>query len=186
MPEVPTDPWANVYYSVKLTRPPAGFRGNRAAGLVVQLFADLKRHDLGPGLAESFAAADARTNREYTTARLWGVADTAPYLHDGRATTLTEAILAHGGDAQDPRDNFFALSDAARSELLEFLRSLRHAEADTRRWSCQAPPGSLTIRFPGFTCSSTVVCPDGQCTSRRSTVCSEPMPKCRTGRVEPA
>jgi len=53
-----------------------------------------------------------------------GVADTAPYLHDGRATTLTEAILFHGGEAQAARDNFDALSDDDRIELLSFLRSL--------------------------------------------------------------
>jgi CxxC motif-containing protein (DUF1111 family) len=64
-------------------------------------------------------------NRSFITARLWGVADTAPYLHDGRATTLTEAIEWHGGDALAARNKYFALSDNKKIELLTYLRSLR-------------------------------------------------------------
>ncbi len=56
------------------------------------------------------------------------MADTAPYLHDGRATTLTEAILLHGGEAQAAADTFASLSDRERQEILEFLRSLRTPE----------------------------------------------------------
>jgi len=101
------------------------FDRNAAGGVTVPLFADLKRHDMGDALAESFSGANDDRNRQFTTARLWGVADTAPYLHDGRATTLTEAILLHGGEAQPVRDRFAALHDEDRLEMLEFLRSLR-------------------------------------------------------------
>ena len=61
----------------------------------------------------------------FTTARLWGIADSAPYLHDGRAATLTEAILTHGGEALAIRNNFKVLADQQRIELLSFLRSLK-------------------------------------------------------------
>ena len=124
-PSVPTTPRENVYYRVVLTKQPSKFERNRDGGVRVPLFADLKRHDMGDGLAETFALADDRENRTFTTARLWGIADTPPYLHDGRATTLTEAILWHGGEAQDARDQFNESSDRERSDLLEFLRSLR-------------------------------------------------------------
>ncbi len=127
-----SDPSANAYYHVDLSKPPARFEKNQNGGIVVPLYADLKRHDMGDALAESFALADEKTNREFTTARLWGIADTAPYLHDGRATTLTEAILLHGGEAQDARDNFAALGDSERTDLLEFLRSLRTPEDPLR------------------------------------------------------
>jgi hypothetical protein len=127
-PEVATDPDANVYFVADLSRNPPAFERTRDGGLVVPLFADLKRHDMGPGLAENFSRATAQQNREFTTARLWGVADTAPYLHDGRATTLTEAILMHGGEAQAARDNFAALDDAGRDDLLAFLGTLRTPE----------------------------------------------------------
>ncbi len=122
-PEVETDPSANVFYAVDLSHSPAGFdrvRGSR--GLRVPMFSDLKRHDMGRRLAES---TGGELDPFFITARLWGVADTAPYLHDGRALTLTDAILAHGGEAQTARDNFAGLARDARRDLLAFLRTLR-------------------------------------------------------------
>jgi CxxC motif-containing protein (DUF1111 family) len=77
---------------------------------------------MGPGLSE---ATGDPLDPFFITARLWGVADTAPYLHDGRATTLTEAILLHGGEAQAARDDFDALSDEEKEKVLAFLRTLR-------------------------------------------------------------
>jgi hypothetical protein len=127
-PEIPEDPSANVFYSIDLGDGPPYFRKNPRGGLVIPLFSDLKRHDMGEGLRESFHAVDDETNREFITARLWGVADTAPYMHDGRAFTLSEAILMHGGDAQAARDEFAQLSDAERAEVLTFLGSLRTPE----------------------------------------------------------
>jgi hypothetical protein len=124
-PQVASDPFANEYYRLDLSRQPTGFRRAQGGGLRVPMFADLKRHDMGPELAE-------KTGRDidpfFTTARLWGVADTAPYLHDGRAMTLTEAILMHGGEAQSSRDLFASLGDAERASVLAFLGTLRTPE----------------------------------------------------------
>lgn len=124
-PEVETDPTANVFMTIDLSRPPMKFDRNAAGGIDVPLYSDLKRHDMGDALAESFDLADDTFNRSFVTARLWGIADSAPYLHDGRATTLTEAILYHGGEAQTVRDVFDALPASSKSDLLDFLRSLR-------------------------------------------------------------
>lgn len=122
-PEVPENPRQNVYMEIDLVE--VGFDPVPGEdGVFVPLFADLKRHDMGPGLAESFAHGQI-SNEEFTTARLWGVADTAPYLHDGRAATLRQAILMHGGDAQPSRDTFAALADREQTELIEFLSRLR-------------------------------------------------------------
>ena len=122
-PEVPENPWHNAYMEIDLVE--VGFEPVPGEdGVFVPLFADLKRHDMGEGLRESFSRGEI-ANEEFTTARLWGVADTAPYLHDGRATTLTEAIEAHGGEAQASRDAFVALSDEQRAQLLGFLGRLR-------------------------------------------------------------
>ena len=121
-PEVATDPTANVFYSVDLTTSPAGFDMTPTGGLHVPLFSDLKRHDMGPGLAETFGSP---LDQHFITARLWGVADTAPYLHDGRATTITDAILLHGGEAQTARNAFAALSTAEQTQLVTFLKRLR-------------------------------------------------------------
>jgi CxxC motif-containing protein (DUF1111 family) len=78
---------------------------------------------MGPGLAEETG------NTLFTTARLWGIADTPPYLHDGRALTLSEAISHHGGEAQSNADAFDALSDADHAALIAFLNTLH-----TPRW----------------------------------------------------
>ena len=121
-PEVPTDPSANVYLEIDLAD--AGFEQAPGGGVFLPLFADLKRHKMGPRLAETFERGEI-ANDEFTTARLWGVADTAPYLHDGRATTLFQAIELHGGEAQSARDAFLALSVVERKKLVRFLRKLR-------------------------------------------------------------
>ena len=65
------------------------------------------------------------TRQEWRTPPLWGVADTAPYLHDGRAKTLHDAILLHGGEASQSRAQYSRLSRHDRHALLTFLGSLR-------------------------------------------------------------
>ena len=121
-PEVEDDPFVNVFYEVNLARDPMKFKKAKGGGLEVLLFADLKRHDMGSALAESFGHT---LDSQFTTARLWGVADTAPYLHDGRALTLGDAILLHGGEAQAASDQYATMADEDKAKLLEFLLSLR-------------------------------------------------------------
>ena len=124
-PEVPQDPGENVYLEIDLVE--VGFEPVPGEdGVLVPLFADLKRHDMGDGLTEDFQLAEI-SNREFTTARLWGVADRPPYLHDGRATTLIQAIEAHGGEAQASRDAFLELSAEERQQLIS-LRTHTHAQ----------------------------------------------------------
>jgi CxxC motif-containing protein (DUF1111 family) len=62
---------------------------------------------------------------EWRTPPLWGVADSAPYLHDGRAATLEEAILMHGGQGRRAAERFDGLSPTEQSQLVAFLKSLR-------------------------------------------------------------
>ncbi|MCH8958544.1 MAG: hypothetical protein IH835_03690 [Proteobacteria bacterium] len=124
-PVVDDAPSANVYYQVDLRRGPMGFKPS-SGGVEVPMFSDLKRHDMGPDLAEDFSAASDQQNREYITAKLWGVADTAPYMHDGRALTLEEAIASHGGDAEWARDRFLSMDESGREELIAFLKTLRN------------------------------------------------------------
>jgi hypothetical protein len=94
-----------------------------ATGFYVNLFSDLKRHDMGPGLAtrEPQGAIPASV---FLTRPLWGLAETAPYLHDGRAPTVQEAIALHGGEAQAARDAYLALDEDARASVRVFLTSL--------------------------------------------------------------
>src|SRR6185436_2724788 len=90
---------------------------------IVDLYGDLRRHDLGTGLAERIDEVGTGAS-VFLTENLWGVASTAPYLHDGRATTLTEAILEHGGEARTSRESFQALSLGRQRDLIAFLQNL--------------------------------------------------------------
>lgn len=87
---------------------------------VIELLSDLKRHNMGAGLAEAIDEVGTGAS-VFMTRPLWGVGSTAPYLHDGRATTLTEAILEHGGEAQTAQTAFLALPLASQKALIAFL-----------------------------------------------------------------
>lgn len=89
----------------------------------VALYGDLKRHRMGNQLAENIDET-GRGASTFLTENLWGVGSTAPYLHDGRATTLTEAILAHGGEAAAARQAFVALPLATKQAVIAFLEDL--------------------------------------------------------------
>ncbi len=56
--------------------------------------------------------------------RLWGVSLHDPFLHDGRAKTLLEAILLHSGEAEGITNLFLALPQAAKDDVIRFLESL--------------------------------------------------------------
>ncbi|MEM7232191.1 MAG: di-heme oxidoredictase family protein [Planctomycetota bacterium] len=129
----------------------------------IELFGDLKRHNMGASLADAQATpvetangdqlttslaslptsvevdGDGRVSIEeqfFLTAELWGVGNTGPWLHDGRAASLDEAIALHGVDdppavgdlarseAQESRDAFLALSSGERADVVQFLKSL--------------------------------------------------------------
>ena len=64
------------------------------------------------------------THQEWRTPPLWGVRDSAPYLHDGRARTLAQAIALHGGESTQSARKFFALSDAEQFQVQSFMKSL--------------------------------------------------------------
>ncbi len=121
-PEDELNPFDNIFYEVDLTRKPTGFKSDKNGGVEVPMFSDLKRHDMGPDLEESFGSD---LDAFFITAKLWGVADSPPYLHDGRALTLGDAITMHGGEATAARDNFLALPQDDINNLLTFLLTLR-------------------------------------------------------------
>lgn len=89
----------------------------------VPLYSNLLLHDVMPdgfrGMAEPGAGVGL-----YRTPPLWGVRFTPPYMHDGRAETLEDAIEAHEGEAETVRQNFEQLTPNDRRALVRFLRSL--------------------------------------------------------------
>jgi len=92
-------------------------------------YSDLLLHDMGPALADGRDEFLADGN-EWRTAPLWGVGlaqqvnPLAGFLHDGRARTLEEAILWHGGEAQPASDRYRQMMVKERNALIEFLTSL--------------------------------------------------------------
>ncbi|TPI14894.1 thiol oxidoreductase [Mesorhizobium sp. B4-1-3] len=92
-------------------------------------YSDFLLHDMGEGLADGQRVGEA-TGAEWRTPPLWGIGLTATvngntfYLHDGRARTLAEAILWHGGEGQKARDRFASADAADREALIKFLESL--------------------------------------------------------------
>ena len=96
---------------------------------LIHPYTDLLLHDMGPGLADNRSDFEAG-GQEWRTAPLWGIGlfETvnypAYYLHDGRARTLTEAIMWHGGEAEKSKTYVQQLSKEDREALLKFLESL--------------------------------------------------------------
>ena len=92
-------------------------------------YTDMLLHDMGEGLADHRPEARA-TGREWRTPPLWGVGMTEQvsghtyFLHDGRARSLLEAILWHGGEAAAQRDAVIAMPKADRDALIRFVESL--------------------------------------------------------------
>lgn len=102
--------------------------------VVVRAFTDLKRHDLGdhPLINNEKLIQGGVPTSVFITKKLWGFASEPHFLHNGRATTISAAILAHGGEAQAIRNNFAALSDPNRRCVIEFLKSLQVLPEDAR------------------------------------------------------
>ncbi len=99
------------------------------ANQVIHPYTDLLLHDMGDGLADGRPDFEA-SGREWRTPPLWGVGLTEAvggftrFLHDGRARSLEEAILWHGGEAEAAKQVFIRLDQQQRANLLTFLNSL--------------------------------------------------------------
>jgi CxxC motif-containing protein (DUF1111 family) len=109
---------------------------------LIHPYTDMLLHDMGPGLADQLGEREA-TGAEWRTTPLWGIGLSAcvtggvegpfqkqlctphhDYLHDGRARTIEEAILWHGGEGQGSKTAYVALAAADKSALIKFLESL--------------------------------------------------------------
>ena len=105
------------------------WRFARLAGMTIRPYTDLLVHDMGKGLSDQRPDGEA-SGREWRTPPLWGlgltaaVSETARYLHDGRARSLAEAIVWHGGEAKPARDRFVNMSKEDREALLAFINAL--------------------------------------------------------------
>lgn len=90
-------------------------------GTPVPLYSDLLLHDVGGDVG---VPAGNASGRQLRTAPLWGLASSAPYMHDGRASTVEAAVRRHAGEAARSAEAFAALAVAEREALLRFLDAL--------------------------------------------------------------
>ena len=108
----------------------------RPVGLqvAVRAFTDLKRHNMGnhPLVADERVVQGGVPTNVFITRKLWGFASEPHFLHNGRATLISEAVLAHGGEAQASRDAFANLAEEDRRRVIEFLKSLQILPPGTR------------------------------------------------------
>jgi CxxC motif-containing protein (DUF1111 family) len=88
----------------------------------VAAYTDLLVHDMGPDLAD--ICLGLATPAEFRTEPLMGLRHMPRFMHDGRATTVEQAIELHGGEAAQSRDRFRALPATERAALLAFLKTL--------------------------------------------------------------
>jgi cytochrome c peroxidase len=114
----------NLATDTKLPRPALNANGS----LTVEIWSDFRRHDMGA------VDCDSKNFNQigacfFMTPPLWGIANTAPFLHDGRAKTLLDSILLHGGGDDVASVNAFkALTADDQQKIVEFLRTLGRAE----------------------------------------------------------
>jgi CxxC motif-containing protein (DUF1111 family) len=97
---------------------------------LIPLYSDLLLHDMGEEMADGLQMGVA-SGAEFRTQPLWGISAVGPYLHDGRADTLHEAILAHAGEAQNSAEAYSQLSDIEQFDLIAFLEHLGGLEQRT-------------------------------------------------------
>jgi CxxC motif-containing protein (DUF1111 family) len=98
-------------------------------GPIEGIYSDLLLHDIGLTDGAVYYGGDAESpgaakSSEWRTPPLWGVRDSAPYLHDGRARTLAEAVSLHGGEGVHAARAFTELSEGEKGQVLAFLSSL--------------------------------------------------------------
>jgi Di-haem oxidoreductase, putative peroxidase len=99
-----------------------------ARGYYIEPFSDLRRHSICDAeqarLCNEELKQDNVPRPLFMTARLWDLNTSGPYCHRGDCATITEAILAHGGEARTSRQRFERLPDAEKRELVSFLMRL--------------------------------------------------------------
>lgn len=115
--------------------------------VVRNIYADFKRHDLGPNFWER--NFNGTLTKEFMTEPLWGVGSTAPYGHDGRSIDLWSVIMRHGGEAEKARNRFARLSDGKQAQVIDFLQTLVLFPPDDTASNLN-PGDSQTQHFPQY------------------------------------
>tara|TARA_B100000029_G_scaffold477703_1_gene523036 strand:- start:221 stop:1651 length:1431 start_codon:yes stop_codon:yes gene_type:complete len=99
---------------------------NEKGQYLVPLYSDLKRHKMGFELDNERLKQKGIPTDLWVTKKLWGFYDEPPFLHHGRATLLSEAILMHSGDAEESKNKYKKLNENQKDYLIEFLKTFRN------------------------------------------------------------
>jgi CxxC motif-containing protein (DUF1111 family) len=94
-----------------------------ANGVDIALYSDLLLHDLGPAMDDRVVQGDA-AGKDWRTTPLWGLGLRSRLLHDGRATNVPDAILAHDGEGAAAAKAFRRLTGQEQASLIDFLLAL--------------------------------------------------------------
>jgi hypothetical protein len=161
-PYNPPGTWTDTSLSVSFDMTRAGL-GQRleatpGGGALVRAYTDLKRHNLcdppaapdairflcNEQLDQGRHGEDDRPGTEYfLTRKLWDVGNSQPYGHRGDLTTLTEAILVHGGEGRAARDAFLALPVQDQAAIISFLKCLQVLPESDERVMTESEAASL-------------------------------------------
>ncbi len=120
--------------SCHVAKQKTGFSPHAVAGVInnqtIWPYTDLLVHDMGPGLDDGVAEHGLSETFEWRTTPLWGLGLTkrvnhyVGFLHDGRARTIEEAILWHGGEAEESKNQYVLLNSSKKDQLLAWLEQL--------------------------------------------------------------
>ena len=113
---------------INLTELASNFERDEQGRYLIPIFSDLRRHEMGETLDDEEVIQQGVPTDQWMTRRLWGFASEPPFLHNGRALLISEAILAHGGEAEASKTRFTQLSEEDQQAIVEFLKSLQIPE----------------------------------------------------------
>lgn len=122
----PEDTTATISIEIQPSR--GTIKPGAEGGLLVSAYTDLKRHTICDDeisfLCNERIRQDGVPVDQFLTPKLWDLKLSAPYCHRGDCSTISEAILSHGGEARDSRNRFLELADTEKRILIKFLLSL--------------------------------------------------------------
>jgi len=110
------------------------FNRDEKGNLLIPVFTDLKRHEMGARLDNELVGHCERSTSgncegipsgQWITRKLWGFASEPPFLHHGRATLIGESINAHGGEASKAQEKFSGLDQMEQNSIIEFLQTMQ-------------------------------------------------------------
>lgn len=113
---------------IDLSELAGNFERDEEGRYLIPIYSDLRRHEMGDVLDDEEVIQAGVPTDQWMTRRLWGFVSEPPFLHNGRALLISEAITAHGGEAEPAKTRFFQLSQDDQDAIVEFLQTLQIPE----------------------------------------------------------